>query len=234
MFRSIRLFVDVPLEPGVTAPLAAGQAHYLLHVMRSSAGDDIVVFDGRDGEFLARIAALRRDHGTLEIVRSLRPQAPEPDTWLLFAPLKRDATELVIEKATELGVSRIRPVITARTNSTRLNLDRLRAIAIEAAEQCERLTIPVIDPPEPLTDALANWPRGRTLVAAFERVAADPVRRPPGPTALLVGPEGGFADAELDALRRSPFIVPASLGPRILRAETAAIAGLALLMNPGD
>jgi 16S rRNA (uracil1498-N3)-methyltransferase len=136
---------------------------------------------------------------------------------------------LVVEKATELGVSRLLPVVTERTNTARLNPDRLTAIATEAAEQCERLTVPAIDPPQKLLSVLAAWPAARTLVAALERADAPRIQPVPGPAALLVGPEGGFTPAELDALRRHPLVVAASLGPRILRAETAAIVGLALL-----
>ncbi len=164
--------------------------------------------------------------------RQTRPQALEPDLWLVFAPLKRDATDLVVEKATELGASAILPVFTERTNTARLNLDRLRAIATEAAEQCERLTLPRMADPQRLTDLLATWPTDRTLHAALERAEAPPPRGTDSPAALLIGPEGGFTTTEATMLRRLPFIRPVSLGPRILRAETAAIAGLALLLAP--
>jgi 16S rRNA (uracil1498-N3)-methyltransferase len=197
--------------------------------MRCAVGDTVRVFNGSDGEWEARIAALRRDRAVLSAERQTRPQAPEPDIWLLFAPLKRDATDLVIEKATELGVSRILPVLTDRTNTARANLERLTAIATEAAEQCERQTLPVLESPRKLSALLSDWPVGRTLVAALERATAPKLAPVQGPAALLVGPEGGFTDAELDALRRHPLVVAASLGPRILRAETASIVGLALL-----
>jgi 16S rRNA (uracil1498-N3)-methyltransferase len=226
---SIRLFVPAPLHDGAEIAASAGQAHYLATVMRCAVGETVRVFNGRDGEWEARIAALRRDRTLLKPERQTRPQAPEPDVWLLFAPLKRDATDLAIEKATELGVSRILPVLTDRTNTARANLERLTAIAIEAAEQCERLTVPVVESPRKLSAVLADWPDGRTLVAALERATAPKVRPVIGPAALLVGPEGGFTDAELDALHRHPLVVAASLGPRILRAETATIVGLALL-----
>ena len=234
MSGPIRLFVDAPLAAGSSAPFSAGQAHYLVHVMRRARGDQVTLFNGRDGEWLARIADLRRDRGGCEVERLLRAQRPEPDVWLLFAPLKRDATELVIEKATELGVSEIHPIVTAHTNVRPLNLERLEAIAIEAAEQCERLTVPRIRRSQPLVEALEAWPRERMLTAAMERQDAPWPAPAGGPTALLIGPEGGLSPAELDVLRRTPSIVPASLGPRILRAETAAIAGLALLLAGRD
>lgn len=231
---SIRLFVEPTLAAGVEIVLSAGQAHYLGTVMRRARDEEIVLFNGRDGEWAARIVRLQRDRGSCEVDQRLRPQRAEPDCWLLFAPLKRDATELVVEKATELGVAELRPVITARTNMRALNLDRLEAIAIEAAEQCERLSVPRIAPPVPLWEALSEWPAGRRLTAAMEREAAPPMGPSVDPGGLLVGPEGGFSPAELDALRRTPFIVPASLGPRILRAETASIAGLALMLGRRD
>jgi len=229
MSGSIRLYVPVPLHEGADVAATPGQAHYLATVMRRAVGETLRVFNGTDGEWEVRIRALRRDRATLGAERQLRPQAPEPDLWLVFAPLKRDTTDLVVEKATELGASAILPVLTGRTNAARLNLDRLRAIATEAAEQCERLTLPRIEEPRRLTALLADWPADRKLVAALERAVAPKVQPVAGPAALLVGPEGGFTDPELDALRRHPFVVAASLGPRILRAETAAIVGLALL-----
>ena len=229
MSGSIRLYVTALLHAGCEVDATPGQAHYLGTVMRRGAGDVVRLFNGADGEWQARITSLRRDRARLAVETPLRPQAPEPDLWLVFCPLKRDATELVVEKATELGASALLPVLSQRTNTARLNGARLLAIATEAAEQCERLTVPRIAPPRPLAEALADWPDGRPLVAAMERQNAPPVSPVDEPAALLVGPEGGFTGAELDALRSYPFVVPASLGARILRAETAAIVGLALL-----
>ncbi len=231
MSGSIRLFVDSPLAEGVTVPLAQKQAHYLGTVMRRGAGSEVVVFNGRDGEFSARIASMSRGAGTLELGGLLRPQAAPPPLTLAFALLKRDATDLVVEKATELGATRIAPLITARTQAGHVNLDRLRAIAIEAAEQCERLEVPEVCAPEKLERFLMNWPKEQPLVAAIERGADRPIGgySSGAATGYMVGPEGGFAPVELDLLRRCSFVVPASLGPRILRAETACIAGLALL-----
>jgi 16S rRNA (uracil1498-N3)-methyltransferase len=232
MSGSIRLYVPAPLRAGADLAATPGQAHYLSAVMRRGTGDLVRLFNGSDGEWQARIVALRRDRATLRAERQVRGQAADPDIWVVFAPPKRDATELIAQKATELGAANILPVLTERTNTARLNLDRLRAIATEAAEQCERLTVPELAAPRRLADLLAVWPADRPLVAALERAAAPPIQPTAGPAALLVGPEGGFTDAELDALRRHPFVVAASLGPRILRAETAAIVGLALLQAP--
>jgi 16S rRNA (uracil1498-N3)-methyltransferase len=232
MTTSIRLYVEAPLHEGAQPEPTPAQAHYLGSVMRRGAGDEVCLFNGVDGEFLARIESLRRDRGQFVVERQLRPQASGPDLWLVFAPLKRDATDLVVQKATELGVSAILPAFTERTNAARLNETRLAAIATEAAEQCERLTIPRIAAPRRLGELLADWPAERPLVAAMERVDTAPIRPAPGPAALLIGPEGGFTVAELDALGRHPFVLPATLGSLILRAETAAIVGLALLQAP--
>ena len=230
MASSIRLFVPDPLSAGRPIDLSESQAHYVTHVMRRASGDAVMLFNGRDGEWECRIDAPGRRSLAAEPLAQTRPQAAGPDAWLLFAPVKRDATELVVEKATELGVAAIQPVLTARTNRARLSPERMASIAIEAAEQSERLTIPAIFPVRTLQDVLRDWPAGRILVATLEREAAPGVAPARGPVALLVGPEGGFAPAELDVLQGCPSIVCASLGPRILRAETAVIAGLALLL----
>lgn len=224
---AIRLFVSAPLFAGAVVGATAAQAHYLGHVMRRGPGEALRLFNGAEGEWRGRIASLRKDRCEIAVEAPLRPQAPEPDLWLAFAPLKRDATDLVARQATELGVSRLLPVFTERTVAARVNLERLSAIATEAAEQCERLTVPVLRPPARLAELLGGWDAARRLAAALERTEAPAPAA--GPGALLIGPEGGFSPGELDALRRRPFVVPVSLGPRILRAETAAIAGLALL-----
>lgn len=231
MARSIRLYAPSPLAAGGLVTLPPEQAHYVSAVMRLSVGASVALFNAEDGEWQGRIVALRRDRAEIAIAARLRPPMPTetPDLWLVFALLKRQATDLVIQKATELGVAAIFPVITARGIGERVNLARLLTIATEAAEQCERLSVPKIAPPEPLSDLLAAWPPGRPLVAALERVDCPPIMPIAGPAALLIGPEGGFTPAELDVLRAHPFLMPATLGPRILRAETAAIAGLALL-----
>jgi 16S rRNA (uracil1498-N3)-methyltransferase len=234
MPTSIRLFMSSDLAAETMVDLAPGQAHYLNAVMRRSVGDPVVLFNGRDGEWDGRIEFLRKDRARLSVVAPLRPQAPEPDLWLVFAVLKTAATELVVQKATELGASRIMLAVTERTNVPRANVARLHAIAVEAAEQCERLTVPGIVGPSPLRAILCDWASGdddaRPLFAAIERASAPSLRPVSGgPAALLVGPEGGFTAAELDGLAAHAFVRAASLGPRILRAETAAIVGLALL-----
>jgi len=228
-----RLFVDDRLAGGAEIAGRPGQAHYLAHVLRRGPGDPVHLFNGADGEWLARIVTLRRDQAGFLAEQQLRPQLPDTDLWLVFAPLKRDATDLVVQKATELGAAALLPVLTERGNTARVNLARLAAIAVEAAEQSERLTLPVLHPPQPLAGLLADWPSGRILFAAAERSAAPQLRPARGPAGLLVGPEGGFTPAELDGLRKRPFVTLASLGPRILRAETACLAGLALLQAPG-
>ena len=233
MSGSIRLHVASALAPGTELEVAAGQAHYLAAVMRLAVGETVRLFNGVDGEWQARIRALRRDRARLAVERQVRPQTPEPDLWLAFALLKRDATDLLVQKATELGAARLQPVLTAHTNAVRVNGERLAAIAIEAAEQCERLTVPRLAAPQRLGALLEGWPAERPLFAALERAAAPPLRACPGPAGLLTGPEGGFAPGELDELACHPFVKPVSLGPRILRAETAAIVGLALLQAPG-
>ena len=236
---SIRLFVTNALGVRGDVPASEAQAHYLTTVMRRGAGDMVKLFNGRDGEWLARIVAPSRKTIRFEPVSQTRPQEVEPDCWLCFALLKRQKTDLVVEKATELGVSVIQPIITERTQADHVNLERLRNIAIEAAEQCERLAVPEICEPLKLPQLLANWPRGRQLFIADERRTGK-IARPPAdalqPIALMTGPEGGFTERELDGIGSYPAVTSAervSLGQRILRAETAVIAGLALLLAAG-
>lgn len=228
-----RLYVDAPLAAGAELPLAAAQAHYLGTVLRRAPGSALRLFNGRDGEWAARLASLKRDRAQVVVDAALRPQQEDADLWLAFALLKRDATDLVVQKATELGAAALLPVITARTNAHRVNEDRLRAIAIEAAEQCERLTIPEIAAPQALAALLDGWPADRPLFAAVERSPEAAGLYPRARAGLLVGPEGGFAPVELDALRSHPIVRTVQIGPRVLRAETACIAGLALLQAPG-
>lgn len=197
--------------------------------MRRGPGDAVLLFNGRDGECEARIESIRKDRASFTVQTRTRAQTTDPALTLVFAALKRDTTNLVIEKATELGATRIQPVFTERTNAGRLNLARLEAIAREAAEQSERLSVPEISAPVRLLDLLGAWSREHVLHAAIERSNAGSPSKVTFPAALLIGPEGGFTPAELDVLRRLTFVEPIGLGPRILRAETAAIAGLALL-----
>jgi 16S rRNA (uracil1498-N3)-methyltransferase len=226
---SIRLYVDQPLATGATLEATAGQTRYLGTVMRRASGDRVRLFNGRDGEFSARIATIRRDRASLVVEHRLHAQTGEPDLWLVFALLKRDATDLVVQKATELGATALLPVVTERTIAHRVNEARLAAIAIEASEQCERLTVPRLHPPRPLMELLSEWTPDRRLFVAAERAGGSAISGASGPAGLLVGPEGGFTPAELDAVRAHPFVTAVSLGPRILRAETACIVGLALL-----
>ena len=226
-----RLYVDADLAAGAEVWVTEQQAHYLLHVIRLTIGAEIALFNGRDGEWRARIAETGKKKACLAALDQLRPQRSESDLWLLFAAVKRARIDLIVEKATELGVSVLQPVFTERTVMSRVGEDRLAAISMEAAEQCERLTLPELRSPLSLQGALAKWPEGRVLMMMDETGGGKPIAEaladlPPGPAALLVGPEGGFAKSELDALSRLPFAVRVGLGPRILRADTAVIAAL--------
>lgn len=231
---SIRLFVTSPLQAGAELLLERRQTHYLAHVMRRRAGDEVVVFNGRNGEWQARIVTLAPDGGGLAVEQRLRPQVDEPDLWLAFAILKRAATEMLVQKATELGVARLLPVVTEHTVASTGNRERLLAIATEASEQCGRLNRPMIAEPTSLPALLERWPEDRPLFAAVTKRGPPPPPPMRSAAGLLVGPEGDFAEGELDLLALSPFVRPVSLGPRILRAETAAIVGLALLAVPAE
>jgi 16S rRNA (uracil1498-N3)-methyltransferase len=230
-----RLFVAVALNEGANVAASSDQAHYLRTVLRCASGDAARLFNGTDGEWLARLSFPRRDAVSLSIETQLRRQQPEAGPWLVFALLKRDATDLIVRQAIELGASRLLPVMTERTNASRVNGERLRAIATEAAEQSERLTIPDIDPLQRLDTVLAAWPANRQLLVALERSwDGTPLATPAiNDVALLTGPEGGFTLAERERLRRFAFVTPISLGPFVLRAETAAAAGLAQLLRMG-
>lgn len=230
----IRLHVPGPLMAGMAIAATPAQAHYLAAVMRRAAGDPVLLFDGRSGEWRARITFLARKAAMLAVEEQTRPQRAEPELWLLAPVLKRETTEWMVEKATELGVARILLTTSARSAVTRTNPDRLAAIATEAAEQCDRLSVPGLAAPAPLARVLASWPSGRHLLVGDESRTAPPAAAViagagPGAWALLVGPEGGFTGAELDGFRKLPFCLAASFGPRILRAETAAVIGLGLI-----
>jgi 16S rRNA (uracil1498-N3)-methyltransferase len=229
-----RLFVAAALTEGVAVALSREQTHYLASVMRAQPGEAALLFNGSDGEWLARIASLAKAGAALVPERRTRPQAPEPDLWLLAAPLKKDRTDLVTEKAAELGVSLLRPVFTRRTNAGRVNVERMRAHLTEAAEQCERLTITEVAEPAPLDKVLADWPEDRVLLFLDESGGGPPLAQVLGaiagaPLALLDGPEGGFDEDERRLIASRPFARAVGLGPRILRAETAAIAALAVV-----
>ncbi len=271
----LRLFVGDPLRQGACAVPDEQQTHYLLHVMRAKAGDRVNLFNGADGEWLARVTGVSKRSCSLECERKIAPQADVPDIWLCFAPIKKTPADYVVQKATELGVRVLQPVFTRRTIVSRVNLERMRANAIEAAEQSGRLSVPETREPLSFDKLLANWPRDRRLIFCDEggdakpmaealkgipplkregRIAArDPGRDQanaseddphpsrlrgsasplqgeelPDRCAILTGPEGGFDPAEREALRALPFVTPVTLGPRILRADTAALAALAI------
>ncbi len=228
-----RLFVDEPLADGQQVRIVGGQAHYLLSVMRIKQGALIKLFDDRSGEWLAEASVLGKRDLILTVAGLLRPREDVPDLWLLAAPIKKARIDLVAEKACELGVARYQPVITRRTIVERMNLDRLRAHMIEAAEQCGRTALPVITEPAKLSAVLKEWPQDRTLFFADETgglAMADAVRTHAGPAAILIGPEGGFDPEERDQIRALPNSIGVSLGPRILRAETAALAAISIWM----
>ncbi|MBT3553222.1 MAG: 16S rRNA (uracil(1498)-N(3))-methyltransferase [Rhodospirillaceae bacterium] len=234
----IRLYVEARLAADAGAPLDAEQVHYLKNVMRREIGDSVLLFNGEDGEWMAEIAALERRGGRLHVRAQTRPHMDESaGPWLLFAPVKRQQNDLIAQKATELGAAVIWPVITQHTNADRLRADRMHTIAREAAEQCGRLGLPEIREPSPLGAALEAWPEERTLLVMDETGGGTQIAEVAGqisangasPIAILIGPEGGFAKVELDALANLAFVRRAGLGQRILRAETAAIAALACI-----
>jgi 16S rRNA (uracil1498-N3)-methyltransferase len=226
-----RLFVRAPLAEGARVELDSSQANYLGNVLRLSQGAELLLFDGHSGEWLARIGEAGRKRMTLAVECRTRDPETIPDMWLAFAPVKRSQTDWLVEKATELGAARLIPVITQRTIVDRVKLERLQAIAIEAAEQCGRTVLPDIAEPIALARFLAGQDPQRTLYFADEQggeAASRAVR--PGAATILTGPEGGFTDEERQAIRSLPNVAPLSLGPRILRAETAALAALAICM----
>lgn len=235
-FAAQRLFVDAPLASGARIALSREQANYLLNVLRLAAGDNIIVFNGKDGEWRAVLADTGRKAASLDVVEALRAQEAGPDIHYLFAPLKHARLDYMVQKAVEMGAARLRPVLTRRTQAQRVNLERMRANVIEAAEQCGILTIAEIEEPLSLEKALAQWPQDRLLVFCDEDAPmADPVAairvraKPDAPIAVLIGPEGGFDPAERALLMRMEQTLAISLGPRILRADTAAVAALALV-----
>ena len=222
----LRLYVDARLREGAAIALDGGQAAWLGRVMRQRAGGRIALFNGRDGEWEAELAALERGSAKAAVLLRRRPQAASPDIWLAFAPARRGMADLAVRQATELGAARILPVTTERSVVDRLNPGRLRRIAVEAAEQCGRLDVPGIAPLAPLRSLLAAWPAARPLAACHPGGGA--MQAGPAPGGLLLGPEGGFAAAELDALAETGFVRLVDLGPRILRAETAVVAALSM------
>jgi 16S rRNA (uracil1498-N3)-methyltransferase len=221
-----RLFVDQALAEGMSVTV---DGNYLAAVLRLGVGDQVKLFDDRSGEWLADIGEASRKRVALTVGARLREREQVPDLWLIFAPIKRGRIDWLVEKATELGVARLLPVLTRRTVVDRLNLGRLRAHAIEAAEQCERTALPELAEPQRLDAVLDTWPDDRILYFADEGGGA-PFAPTPGPAAILIGPEGGFTDEERVQIRALPGARAVSLGPRILRADTAALAALSLWM----
>jgi 16S rRNA (uracil1498-N3)-methyltransferase len=227
-----RLFVEQPLAPGPLR-IDGPAAHYLLSVMRTAPGDPVKLFDDVTGEGLATAMQVGRRDLTVDVSTRLREREPVPDLWLCAAPLKKGRIDWLAEKACELGVDRLVPVVTARTIVDKLKTDRLRAHMIEAAEQCARTALPAVDEPVKLAAMLRDWPAERTLFFADEAggdSAVAAMRAHPGPAAILIGPEGGFTDAERAMIREHSQAIGISLGPRILRADTAAAAAVALWM----
>jgi 16S rRNA (uracil1498-N3)-methyltransferase len=221
-----RLFVDHPLSKGLSITV---DGNYLAAVLRLGPGDQVKLFDDRSGEWRAEIIEAARKRVTMTVGEHLRERESVPDLWLLFAPIKRGRIDWLAEKATELGAARLVPVLTRRTIVDRLNLGRLRAHAIEAAEQCERTALPELAEPQKLDATLKAWPHDRLLYFADEG-GGEPFAPRHGPAAILIGPEGGFTEEERTAIRALPQARPVSLGPRILRADTAALAAISLWM----
>ncbi len=228
-----RLFVDQHIVPQGLVALAAEQAHYLGSVLRLSAGDAVLIFNGRDGEFAATVAEVAKKKMSLRVGALSRAASPPPDIDYLFAPLKHQRLDYLVQKATELGARRMRPVITARTIAERVNLERMKANVIEAAEQCELVFVPEVLEPVSLNAALREWDKSRALVycdeAAAQSDALAVLSQLKMPAAILVGPEGGFTSEERAMLKALPYVHAISLGPRIMRADTAAVAVLALV-----
>jgi len=227
-----RLYVDEDLHTGAKFELAQPQAHYLAKVMRMKAGANIRVFNGNDGEWLAKINEIGKRDAEISVVQQLRPAASAPDVWVLFAPVKKSRNDFIVEKATELGASRILPIMTKRTTMRHIKADRMRLQTIEAAEQTERMDIPKIEELSKLSDLLDEWDESRSLIFADEagggQRAIEAMKSVKAPCAILIGPEGGFDAAEREQLLALDYVIPISLGPRILRSDTAVAATLAL------
>jgi 16S rRNA (uracil1498-N3)-methyltransferase len=232
-FRAPRLFVGAPLGPGAEVPLSPEQVNYLKNVLRLQAGDPVRVFNGRDGEWRARLAAGGRRDLVLLVDTMTRPQPAAGDLVLAFAPLKHARLDYLVQKAVEMGATRLMPMITRHTAVTRVNVDRMRANAIEAAEQCGILGVPAVEEPLPFARVVAGLSPERVVVFCDEEAEGDPLMAlmgaPSGPMAVLIGPEGGFAEEERRAILVRERMVRLSLGPRVLRADTAAVAALALV-----
>jgi 16S rRNA (uracil1498-N3)-methyltransferase len=227
----VRLYVDQPLGTGQAVALGPEAANYLFNVMRLARGGHVALFNGRDGEWQGEVVEAGKRQGIALCQTQTAPQVMPPDLWLLFTPVKKDRTAFIVEKAVELGVARLMPVATRHMNSERWRMEKQTAHAVEAAEQCGATFVPKVDDLQPLDRVLSQWPEGRTLYWADETLAKGsltPAAVIAGPAAILIGPEGGFSEEEKTRLRALPFVRPLALGPRILRAETAALAALVL------
>jgi 16S rRNA (uracil1498-N3)-methyltransferase len=241
MRAKIRLYVEHPLGAGQSLPLNRDQAHYLFGVMRMGVGGHVALFNGRDGEWLAVVAETGKRHGVLTVTEQSAPLQMPPDLWLMFAPIKKARTDFIVEKAAEMGAARIVPVQTEFTNAERIRQDRLQAHAVESAEQCGGTYVPEVSNLKKLDRVLADWPEGRQLMFCDEVLAgrsstlSGVLAGYNAPWAILIGPEGGFSDKERTRLNALPFSHPISLGPRILRTDTAVVAALTLWqLNLGD
>ena len=232
MSAKIRLYVDQPLGQGQSVELTREQAHYLFGVMRLSVGGSVALFNGKDGEWLAEVAEAGKRGGVLSCVEQTKPLQLPPDLWLLFAPIKKARTDFIVEKATEMGAARVLPVQTEFTNSERIRQDRLQAHAVEAAEQCGGTFVPEVAELKRLDRVLDTWPEGRNLMFCDEAEAGSALRLAANekgqPWAILIGPEGGFSNKERARLTALPFAHVVSLGPRVLRTDTAAVAALTM------
>ncbi|MBR2033129.1 MAG: 16S rRNA (uracil(1498)-N(3))-methyltransferase [Alphaproteobacteria bacterium] len=231
--NKIRLFVDTNLQEDTKIELTTEQSHYLCNVMRLKDGDSISCFNGKNGEFLSQIIKIHKKQTQVNINKRIKAQKSSPDIWLLFAPLKKDCTDFLIQKSVELGVKGLLPIITENSITDKVRVDRLQAQIIEASEQCERLDIPQLFEPQNLNYVLKNWDNSRVLYLMDERRQGVCAAKAFGdhaknPSAILIGPEGGFSDSEFKSLYKLPFVCGVSMGPRILRAETAAVAALSV------
>lgn len=236
-FRMPRLFLDADLRAGHAVALDRAQSNYLLNVLRLKQGDGVLVFNGRDGEWRSEISVSGRKACALEVVDETRPQTPPPDLLYCFAPLKHARLDYMVQKAVEMGAGALQPVMTRFTQSGRINLERAQANIVEACEQCGVIAVPAIREPVSLERLVADWPEndlGRRLIFCDEgEESQNPLEAlkglERGPLAVLIGPEGGFAEEERELLRRQDFVTPVPLGPRVLRADTAAVAALAVV-----
>lgn len=231
MRAKIRLHVDHPLGQGQSVPLEKPQAHYLFGVMRQSRGDGVLLFNGRDGEWLAEVSEAGKRGGSLTCLEQTRAQSLPPDLWLVFAPVKKARTDFIVEKAVEMGAARLLPVMTEYTNSGRVQVERLQAHAVEAAEQCGATYVPEVAQAVSFDRLLEEWPENRAIMFCDEAragAAHDLSKDLAPPAAILIGPEGGFSERERKRLAALSLAHPVALGPRILRADTAAVAALTL------